>query len=213
MVDERIFPCLKFWCDRKVYWIMALYWFLCYRLTCLGCYYVRTVVAVRRAGFKTALKSVLRSLFAHPLHSEKKTISCAIVFFVTLWTKTISDQQRGNFFRYIRKEDNKRLPTRQLCREFILQSLYKYEQLEFISFNDGMLSFKNIMQSSPITDARPAFHLSNYLPFYTSICQSIAHLYIHLSLDLYNYLSIHRLSISTTGCRPSPPSSTRSEGM
>jgi hypothetical protein len=57
----------------------------------------------------------------------KKTISCAVVFSVTLWTKTISDQQRGNFLRYIKKEDEVRLPTRQhvwisYCKVYIRMS-------------------------------------------------------------------------------------------
>ncbi len=55
-----------------------------------------------RAGFKTALKSVLRHFFAHPLHSEKKMIrryriSNAAIFSVTLEKKTTKDYSRDNY--------------------------------------------------------------------------------------------------------------------
>ncbi len=162
---------------------------------------VRTVVAVRRAGFKTALKSVLRPLFAHPLHSEKEDDQ--------LVRKAISDQQRGNFLRYIRKEDGIRSPTRQHVWISYCKVCINMNNLNLLSLNDGMQSFKNIMQSFPITDARPAFYSiyrtisSSIHPYVnpSSICTSIC-----LSISRSLHPSFYSSSIYLyTGCRPPPP--------
>jgi hypothetical protein len=149
---------------------------------------------VRRAGFKTALKSVLRPLFAHPLHSERRR-SAARHFSPLHYERRRYRISNAAIFSLPLHKNRRRhkITYAATCMEFILQSLYTYEQLEFLIFKD--VSFKKYHAVFPVADARQ-------LPIYRPISPSI-HPYVNPSVSRSLHPSFHSSSIylySTSIC-------------